>query len=148
PCTRTTPYRATIKTRSEAMGVRTTVKPKQSQMFLLDRAKKRSSCFASLHPRVVSSVTELRDSVAHASGDSLWVSYASDLTDALVKSDSLGTPSLVFRLFVHALDDNTIPALSSFFRRFAFTPAGGFIPAEELIKVLETDKRFYLYIGR
>jgi DNA-binding Xre family transcriptional regulator len=129
------------------MEVKTTGKRKRRQMFLLDRAKKRSSRFASLHPRVVSSVTELRDSVAHASGDSLWVSYASDLTDALVRSASLGTPSLGFGLFIHALDMKTVLALSSFFRRFAYTLDGGFIPAEELVEVLQADNRSDLFIG-
>jgi hypothetical protein len=121
------------------MAVKTAVKRKQRQMFLLDRAKKRLSHFASLHPRVVSSVTELRDSVAHASGDSLWLSYTSDLTDALIRSASLGKPSLGFGLFIHSLDMKNVPALSSFFRRFAFTLDGGFLPAEELAEVLEAD---------
>jgi hypothetical protein len=129
------------------MAVKTTQKRKQRQMFLLDRAKKRSSRFAALHPRVVSSVAELRDSVAHAGGDSLWVSYASDLTDALVRSASRGAPSLGFGLFIHSLDIQTIPALSSFFRRFAFTLDGGFIPAEELAEVLEAENRADLFIG-
>jgi hypothetical protein len=93
------------------MAVKTVEKRKQRQMFLLDRAKKRSSRFASLHPRIVSSVTELRNSVAHSTKDSLWVSYASDLTEALVKSASLGTSSLGFGLFIHTLDLKTIPAL-------------------------------------
>ena len=34
------------------MAVKTAEKGKQRQMFLLDRAKKRSSQFASLHPHV------------------------------------------------------------------------------------------------
>jgi DNA-binding Xre family transcriptional regulator len=129
------------------MAVKTVEKRKQRQMFLLDRAKKRSSRFASLHPRIVSSVTELRNSVAHSTKDSLWVSYASDLTEALVKSASLGTSSLGFGLFIHTLDLKTIPALSSFFRRIAFTIDGGFIPAEELVEVLEADHRPDLFIG-
>jgi len=129
------------------MAVKTAEKRKQYEMFLLDRAKKRSTCFASLRPHVVSSVTELRNSVAHATRDSLWVSYAGDLTEALVKSASLGTPSLGFGLFIHSLDMKTIPALSSFFRRIAFTMDGGFIAAEELVEVLEADNRPDLFIG-
>jgi len=117
------------------------------QMFLLDRAKKRSSRFASLRPQVISSVTQLRNSVARATRDSLWVSYASDLTDALVRNASMGTPSLGFGLFIHSLDVKTLPALSSLFRRIAFTMDGGFIPAEELAEVLEADNRADLIIG-
>ena len=129
------------------MAVKTVDKPKQCEMILLDRAKKRSSRFASLHPRVVSSVTELRNSVAHATRDSFWVSYASDLTEALVRNASQGVPPLGFGLFIHSLDMKTIPALSSFFRRIAFTMDGGFIPAEELVEVLEADNRPDLFIG-
>lgn len=129
------------------MAVKTAANRKQYQMFLLDRAKKRSSRFASLRPQVVSSVTELRNSVAHATRDSLWVSYASDLTEALVRNASLGTSSLGFGLFIHSLDMQTIPALASFFRRIAYTMDGGFIPADELAEVLETDNRPDLFIG-
>lgn len=129
------------------MAVKPVEKRKQHQMFLLDRAKKRSSLFASLEPRVVSTVTELRNSVAHAAKDSFWVSYASDLTEALVKSAALGAPTFGRGLFIHSLDMNTIPALSSFFRRIAFTMDGGFIPAEELVEVLEAGNRPDLFIG-
>lgn len=127
------------------MAVKTAEKRKQ--MFLLDRAKVRSSRFASLCPHVVSSIADVRNSVANATRDSLWVSYASDLTDALVKHASRGTPSLGFGLFIHSLDMKTIPALSSVFRRIAFTMDGGFIPAEALVEVLEAHNRADLFIG-
>ncbi len=129
------------------MVVTAVPKQKLSQMFLLDRAKKRVSSFASLRPQVVSSVTELRNSVTHATRDSLWVSYASDLTDALVRSASAVQPMLGMGLFIHALDIKTLPALASCFRRIAFTANGGFIPAEELAEVLEAENRPDLFIG-
>jgi DNA-binding Xre family transcriptional regulator len=129
------------------MAVKADSKPGQPQLFLLDRAKKRSSQFASLHPHVVSTIHELRDSVAHATRDSIWVSYASDLTEELVRNASLGTSSLGLGLFIHAVDAKIIPALWSFFRRIAFTTDGGFIPAEELAEILEADHRADLFIG-
>ncbi|MGM0487045.1 MAG: helix-turn-helix domain-containing protein [Planctomycetota bacterium] len=129
------------------MAAKTAAKRQLYDMILLDRAKTRSSRFASLRPHVVSSVAELRNSVAHATRDSLWVSYASDLTESLVRNASLGRPSLGFGLFIHSLDMKTVPALSSFFRRIAFTVDGGFIPTEELAEVLETDSRPDLFIG-
>jgi DNA-binding Xre family transcriptional regulator len=122
-------------------------KRKQSQMFLLDRAKNRASSFASLRPRVVSSLTDVRNCVTHATRDSLWVSYASDLTDALVRSASTAQPTLGIGLFIHSLDLKTLPALSSRFRRIAFAADGGFIPAEELAEVLEAKNRSDLFIG-
>ena len=68
------------------------VKTKENQaersMILLDRAAKRVAAFAGLHPQIVSSVSDLRNSVAHATKDSVWVRYASDLTAALVKHAS------------------------------------------------------------
>lgn len=45
------------------------------------------------------------------------------------------------------LDMKTVPALSSFFRRLAFTLDDGFLPAEELAEVLEADNRSDLFIG-
>jgi len=129
------------------MVVKAAPKRKLTQMFLLDRAKKRASSFASLRPRVVSSLTDLRNCVAHATRDSLWVSYASDLTDALVRSASTIHPTLGMGLFIHSLDMKTLPALASRFRRIAFTADGGFIPAEELAEVLEAGNRSDLFIG-
>lgn len=129
------------------MAVTTVDQQRKFNVVLLDRAKKRPERFAALRPEIVTSLTELRNSVAHATKDSLWVSYASDLTDALVKSLS-GAPFLLgFGLFIHSLDMKTIPALSALFRRFAFTADGGFIAAEELVKVLEAENRPNLFIG-
>jgi DNA-binding Xre family transcriptional regulator len=125
------------------------VKEKQPNrsMILLDRRPSRVAAFAGLHPQVVSSVTDLRNSVAHASKDSIWVSYASDLTDELVKRASPALTTLGMGVFIHALDMKTIPVLSSLFRRIAFAVDGGFIPAEELAEVLEADNRANLLIG-
>lgn len=125
------------------------VKEKQAKrsMILLDRRPKRAAAFAGLHPRVVTSVTDLRNSVAHASKDSVWVSYASDLTDALVKRATSVPSTLGLGLFIHSLDMKSIPVLSSLFRRIAFNVDGGFIPAEELAEVLDAENRANLFIG-
>jgi DNA-binding Xre family transcriptional regulator len=116
-------------------------------MILLDRTSKRASAFASLHPQVVTSMAGLRNSVAHSSKDSLWVSYASDLTDALLKNAAQIPSTLGLGLFLHALDIKAIPVLTSLFRRIAFTADGGFLAAEELAEVLEADNRADLFIG-
>ena len=129
------------------MAVKTPQKHKYSRMFLLDRARKRPAWFASLNPEVISSVTDLRHSLACATRDSLWISYASDLTAALVKSVSWPPPSLGLGVFVHAIDMKTMLALSSCFRRCAFSTDGGFLPAAELAEVLEADNRSDLFIG-
>jgi DNA-binding Xre family transcriptional regulator len=123
------------------------VKQPKRSMILLDRRPKRAAMFAGLHPQIVSSVSDLRNSVAHASKDSVWVSYASDLTDALVKRVSPGPTTLGIGVFIHDLDMKTIPVLSSLFRRIAFAVDGGFIPAEELAEVLESENRANLLIG-
>src|SRR5579863_10071494 len=119
------------------MALLTAPRRKLRQMFLLDRAKKRASNFASLRPQVASSLSDLRNSVTHAASDSLWVSYASDLTEALVRSASTVQPKLGMGLFIHSLDMKTLPALSSCFWRIAFSADGGFIPADELAEVLD-----------
>lgn len=126
-----------------------TFKEKQLKrsMILLVRRSKRVGAFAGLHPRVVTSLSDLWSSMAQASKDSMWVSYASELTDALVK-DAASVPSkLGTGLFIHSLDIKSIPALSSLFRRIAFTVDGGFIREEELAEVLESENRDNLFIG-
>jgi DNA-binding Xre family transcriptional regulator len=127
--------------------VKAASKRTQTQVFLLDRTKKRASSFASLRPRVVSSLTDLRSCVTGAKADSLWVSYASDLTDALVRSASTLRLTLGMGLFIHSLEMKTLPALASRFRRIAFAADGGFIPADELAEVLDAKNRSDLFIG-
>lgn len=128
----------TVKTKA-AQGKRT--------MILLDRATRRTAAFAGMQPQIVSSITDLRDSVAHATKDSLWVSYASDLTAALVKRATAVPSTLGVGLFIHSLDMKSIPVLSSLFRRIAYAVDGGFIPAEELAEVLESENCTNLLIG-
>lgn len=123
------------------------VPQRKPTMILLDRATKRVATFAPLHPKVVSSVAGMRESVASATKDSLWVSYATDLTDALVSRGIAGPSSLGLGLFIHALDMKTIPALSSLFRRIAYTADAGFIPAADLAEVLSAENRSDLFIG-
>lgn len=125
------------------------LKEKQSNrsMILLDRRSRHAAAFAGLRPWVVTSVRDLRDPVAYASKDSVWISYASNLTDALVKRASPAPATLGVGVFIHALDVKMIPVLSSLFRRIAFAVDGGFIPAEELAEVLEADNRANLLIG-
>ncbi|MFO0867343.1 MAG: helix-turn-helix transcriptional regulator [Pirellulales bacterium] len=129
------------------MAVKPKAVPGKGTMILLDRRPKRAAAFAGLHPQIVSSVSDLRNSVAHASKDSVWVSYASDLTAALVKSASITPSTLGMGVFIHSLDMKTIPVLTSLFRRIAFAVDGGFIPAEELAEVLKTENRANLLIG-
>ena len=129
------------------MAVKTKVSQSKSSMILLDRATKRATAFAGLHPQIVSSLSDLRNSVAHATKDSVWISYASDLTAELVKRASPVPATLGMGVFIHALDMKTIPVLTSLFRRIAFSVDGGFIPAEELAEVLEAKNRSDLLIG-
>jgi DNA-binding Xre family transcriptional regulator len=120
---------------------------KRLQIFLLDRAKNRAARFASLHPRLVASVAELRECARGASRDSLWVSYANDLTQALVKQLCAAESTSGSGIFLHSLDVKTIPALTSRLRNFAFAVDGGFIPAKELAEVLKAENRSDLFIG-
>ncbi len=129
------------------MTVKMNRKQPKRPVILLDRATTRAAAFAPLAPRVVSSVADLRSSVAHATKDSLWVSYASDLTAALVKRVNTGSAPLGVALFIHSLDLKSIPVLSSIFRRIAFTVDGGFIPAEELAEVFDSENRANYFIG-
>lgn len=120
--------------------------PKHS-MVLLDRRPKHAAAFAGLRPRIISSVDDLRNSVAQASKDSVWVSYASDLTGALVKHATAVPATLGLGLFAHAIDMKSILVLSSLFRRVAFSVDGGFIPAKELAEVLDAENPANCFIG-
>lgn len=120
---------------------------KPDQMFLLDRARKRVSQFALLHPHVVSSKADVRHCITQATSDSLWVSYAQDLTESLVKDSSSAQSTLGMGLFIHCLDVKTIPALTAHFRRIAFTSDGGFVSAGDLAEILEAGNRDDLFIG-
>jgi hypothetical protein len=119
----------------------------KGSLFLLDRTTRRAAAFAALQPRVVSSITDLRNSLVHASKDSIWVSYASDLTEALIRRAVAAPAPLGVGVFIHALNVKSLPALSSLFRRIAFTVDGGFIRAEELAEVLAAENRANLFIG-
>lgn len=81
------------------MATKTTEKKSRYRMILMNRAKKRPSAFASLHPEIVSSLTELRNSFAHAAADTFWISYTNDLTEALVKQMSASQKSMGWGLF-------------------------------------------------
>lgn len=120
---------------------------KERRFFLLGRSKKRLAAFDALRPHAIATVADIRQSVAHAGRNSLWVSYDRELTEQLVKSVSATLTSLGSGVFIHSLDAEAIPALSSVFRRIAFTADGGFIPAEELAEVLEDENRSELFIG-
>jgi len=108
------------------------VKKKQPirSMILLDHRATRAAAFAGLQPRVITKVMDLRDPVAHASKDSMWISYASDLTEALVKSASPASATLGRGVFIHAMDLKTIPVLSSQFQDIALAVDDAFLPAE------------------
>lgn len=129
------------------MKVKAKNTPRVGQTFLLDRAKKRRDHFSPLHPKVVSLVSRLQSSVAHATKDSLWISYEQDLTEALLRSVSWPARPLGTALLLHALKPETFTVLASCFSRFAFAMDGSFLPPNELAEVLEADNRSDLFIG-
>ncbi|MBL4885558.1 MAG: helix-turn-helix domain-containing protein [Planctomycetaceae bacterium] len=129
------------------MAIKSKEIQKHSKMFLLDHALKRQFHFASLEPNVISKKSQIGELSQHATKDSLWVSYASDLTNALMKNMPNSHSSLGLGLFIHPLDVNLIPVLSSRFRSIAYAANGGFLCPEELTEVFEADNRDDLFIG-
>ena len=134
------------KTRNSTLVAKTRAADKVA-IILLDRTSKRAAAFAGLRPRVVSSLNDLEQAVAIATKDSVWVSFARDLTDRLIKLATSAPSTLGIGLFVHPLDVNAIPCLSSLFGRIAFAADGGFISAEELAEVFVAPNRKNLFIG-
>lgn len=127
------------------MITRTKSKPRQT--FLLDRAKKRPERFAGLQPKVLSSVGAVRQSVAEATKDTLWVSYERELTDALVKSLHGPAQRLGKAVVVHTLSPQALAALTGNFQRLVFAAEGGFLPPDELAEALQADNAADLFIG-
>jgi DNA-binding Xre family transcriptional regulator len=129
------------------MTTKSKPRPAVRQTVLLDKAKKRSARFGSLHPQVVSSLGGLRDSLALATKDTLWISYDSDLTQAILKS-VFGPPrSLGRALLIHSLDPRSVPALTSCFSRFASASNEEFLPPDELAEALDASNSADLFIG-
>jgi hypothetical protein len=134
-------------TEYEPMTVKTKPVPVAVQMFLLDKAKKRPDRFSLLRPQVVSSTGGLKESIAQATKDTLWVSYEKDLTEALLKT-VLGPPrSLGKALLIHALNPLSIPVLTSCFKRFASASNKEFLPPDELAEALQAESSPNLFIG-
>ena len=121
--------------------------PAALQMVLLDKAKKRPEQFSSLHPRVVSSMSGLRDSVTQATKDTLWVSYDKVLTEALLKIVAGPPRSLGKALLIHKLNPLSFPALTGCFKRFAFASNQDSLPPDELAEALLAENLPDLFIG-
>lgn len=128
------------------MIVKASTRPRRF-VVLLDRAKSRTRRFAALGPRVVSSPAGLEDLISESTKNSLWVSYASELTDALIEQVGQARHSLGLGLFLHELDSKAIPPLASAFRRIAYAAGGSFLAPQELAEVLDSPHRDDLFIG-
>ena len=89
----------------------------------------------------------LRNSLAQATKDSLWISYEQDLTEALLRNLSWPARSLGVAVLVHGLDPHTFPALANCFKRFACGTGEGFLPPDELAAALGADNAADLLIG-
>jgi DNA-binding Xre family transcriptional regulator len=129
------------------MTERTSPRPRTFQIFLLDRAKKRPLQFSPLHPEVVSSAEAVRQSVAKATKDTLWVSYERGLTDILTRTIVAPSRVLGKAILLHALDPRSLPALLGRFRRLSFSTNNGFLPPDELAEALSASNAADLFIG-
>jgi len=117
-------------------------------VFLLDERKKRSRQLLVLGAEPVYSGSTIRDSLAHATKDSLWISYRPDLTRALLKQVSSSRQrTLGSGVFVHELTVETIAALRSWFSRLAFATGEGVLPPQELAEALAATNRRDLLIA-
>jgi len=115
--------------------------------FLLDKARRRSKEFATLRPTVISSKAGLRNSLAHATKDSLWISYEHDLTAALLQNVQWPARSLGAALLNHAVSPATLPALANCFKRLAYGADGTFLPPDELAAALQAENSPDLFLG-
>ncbi len=119
----------------------------RSTILLDHRAPKRALAFAGLHPTIITSKVNISDAVARAVKNTFWISYSSDLTDALVSGARNAQHTLGSGLFIHELSIKTIPALSRVFQRIVYSIDGGFLPPEELADVFQANHPENLVIG-
>lgn len=119
------------------------------EMFLLDRAKKRPERFAMLRPEVGASAQAVQQLAARATKATLWISYESTLTDALLKAVRGPARMLGNAVFIHPLDSPSIAALAGYFQRWAFISGkvDGFLPPDELAEALHASNAVDLFIG-
>jgi len=125
----------------------TTTLTAPGKTFLLDKRRSRIKYFARLHAESVASLQRIRNSIANASKDTLWISYEQTLTNALLRSIDWPSPSLGVVVLLHRPDIETLPALSDCFREVVFSLDGGFLPPEELGEVLTAENKQDLFIG-
>jgi DNA-binding Xre family transcriptional regulator len=130
-----------------AMKQRIKQRPRDRQTFLLMKASSRKRQAKPAPSRVVSSIADLRNSLAQATNDSLWISYERHLTEALLKYVSWPTRSLGDAVLIHALTPQTLAALSNCFQRLAFSGNDGFLPFDELTAALRATNSSDLFIG-
>ncbi len=124
-----------------------TLTAKPAKTFLLDRQTSRVKWFAQLKAESLSSQKRIRNSLAKASKDTLWISFTKELTDALLKSMEWPSASLGDMLLLHRSDVATLTALKDCFREVVCSVNDGFLSSEELGEVLSADNRANLFIG-
>lgn len=129
------------------MATRTLKRPARVPVFLLDRGTHRTAHFLSLRPEIVSSAASLRDSLGKATKDSLWIIYEPSLTASLLKALPLRSASLGGALILHPIKLENLPALTTWFRRIAFSTSGAFLPPDELAEALDAENRAELFLG-
>ena len=103
--------------------------------------------FARLQPILVSSVGDVKRTVANTKQTNLWISFERALTDALLRSVDWPTKSLGDVLIVHKPSLANMAVLAKCFHRVAFCDEQGFLPDDELSEVLASPNRDNLLIG-
>jgi DNA-binding Xre family transcriptional regulator len=117
------------------------------QTYVLMKPKKRRQQTKAIPSTVVSSITDLRNLLAHATKDSLWISYERTLTEALLKYVSWPTGSLGDAVLIHTMTPQTLAPLANCFKRFAFSTNEGFLPFDELTEALLAANNSDLFVG-
>lgn len=115
--------------------------------ILLDGGRSRAKWFARINAEIASSPTSIRDAVAHASRDTLWLSFEPKLTASVLQAVNWHSPSLGWMVLLHRPDIHTLPALDSCFREVVFSLDKCFLPAAQLGEVLSAPHRENLFIG-
>jgi len=97
--------------------------------------------------RTVTNLRDVRESLAIAGSDSLWVSYTPNLTFELLKSAARSSLRLGSAVLVHEFNSQSVPMLANSFRDVVFGKPDCFLPPEELAEVLSAPNRKDLFIS-
>lgn len=122
------------------------IRPTRNIFLVMNQTMGRKQ-FPSAISKVITSVEDLKTSMAVATKYSLWICHDKYLTLSLLRSVSWPSPSLGDAVFLHSMLPQSLPTVANCFTRFAYLARAGFLPITELTDALCAVNKADLFIG-